>query len=522
MTTAALYARYSTDKQSEASIADQWRVCERLAERHGFTIVARYSDAAISGGTAQRPEYQAMLQAARRGEFRVILAEDTSRLWRNLAEQSQRLAELADLGVAVVTQDLDTRSETAAILSAVNGAMSEQYRRELGRRVRRGLEGLALQQKPTGGRAYGYETRNGERVINHQQAVIVREIFTRYAAGDSLREIAADLNVRGIPSPGAGWKRSRNATDGFWRVSALHAMLRNELYAGQLIWNRARWVRSARDSKKRRYVENPRSEWIVHERPDLAIVDEVTWHRVQVRANERGELFKSGPGGRATHLLSGILRCGVCGGAYVISAHKPVRYGCSTNRHAGDVACSNRLLLNKAVAEERILETIIDRWLSPEAIEYAVKCMRDMAKEEAAAPGPDLTKIDAQIAELERLRDAGVLSPEIAGAALARAYRERNQARRTRTVVDPLFGAGNEYKATVLGMRDLIQGEDVPAAREALRAILGQIKLYPQGDSLAAELTAGRMLSMAVNWNGSGGVIWIQFPPYATARRSMK
>src|SRR5579863_8475522 len=104
---AVLYARYSTEKQSGESIEDQHRVCQRLAERHSFTVVARFSDAAISGGTAERPGYQALLAAARRHEFDVIVAEDTSRLWRNLAEQAPRLAELADLGISVVTHDLD-------------------------------------------------------------------------------------------------------------------------------------------------------------------------------------------------------------------------------------------------------------------------------------------------------------------------------------------------------------------------------------------------------------------------------
>ncbi|MGH9644842.1 MAG: recombinase family protein, partial [Terriglobales bacterium] len=140
---AALYARYSTDKQSGASIEDQLRVCARLAERNGFRVVARFSDAAISGGTTSRPGYQDLLAAARRGEFDIIVAEDSSRLWRNLAEQSPRLAELQDLGVHVVTADLDTRTDSADIMGAVTGAMAQQYRKEIGRRTRRGLEGLA-------------------------------------------------------------------------------------------------------------------------------------------------------------------------------------------------------------------------------------------------------------------------------------------------------------------------------------------------------------------------------------------
>jgi site-specific DNA recombinase len=63
---AAIYARFSTVMQSAASIPDQHRMCERLAERHGFTVAAKFSDAAISGGTVNRPGYQDMLAAARR------------------------------------------------------------------------------------------------------------------------------------------------------------------------------------------------------------------------------------------------------------------------------------------------------------------------------------------------------------------------------------------------------------------------------------------------------------------------
>jgi len=110
---AALYARYSTDLQRPESIADQLRICDRLAQSFKFEVVARFSDAAISGGTSARPGYQDMLRAARRREFDAIVAEDTSRLWRNLAEQSPRLAELSDLGISVVTHDLDTRHESA-------------------------------------------------------------------------------------------------------------------------------------------------------------------------------------------------------------------------------------------------------------------------------------------------------------------------------------------------------------------------------------------------------------------------
>jgi site-specific DNA recombinase len=87
---AALYARYSTDKQSEASVEDQFRVAEQIATRDGYSVVARFHDRAISGGTSKRDGYQAMLDAARRKEFAAIIADDSSRLWRNMAEQRPR------------------------------------------------------------------------------------------------------------------------------------------------------------------------------------------------------------------------------------------------------------------------------------------------------------------------------------------------------------------------------------------------------------------------------------------------
>lgn len=496
---AALYARYSSDRQSEASIPDQFRECRRIAERFEFEVVSEFSDAAISGGTARRPGYQSMLEAARRGDFDVIVAEDTSRLWRNMAEQAPRLAELTDLGVAVVTQDLDSRTETAAILGAVNGAMSEQYRREIGRRTRRGLEGCARAQKTTGGRAYGYHTIEGERRINAEQAAIVREIFERIACGDSMRAICADLNARGVPSPAADWKRTRRPRDGKWRVSAVHSMLKNEAYIGRMIWNRCRWVRSATDSSKRRRVENPPSKWIVHERPDLAIVDADTWERVHARMAEQAEMFSSGLRARSTYLLSGILRCAVCGGAFVISAHRPVRYGCSTHRHAGATVCGNGLLVRADVAEAHILAYVSNRLLSPEAIELAVAAMREAARTENEAPPPDLSRIDAEIAELERLRSSGLVSAETIAPALERAYRqrEREERRPAKRAIAAMFGAEREYREMLAAVREAIESDDVAVVREALREVLGTVPLHPQGKTLVAELRAERLVMVS-------------------------
>ena len=372
---AAIYARYSTDLQRQESVEDQFRVCERLAERHGFSITSRYCDRAISGGTAQRPGYQDMLKAARRREFDVIVAEDTSRLWRNLAEQSPRLAELADLGIAVVTHDLDTRHESAEIMGAVGGAMASAYRKEIGRRTRRGLEGKARSGQSAGGRAYGYVSATvagkEQRVINPEQAAIVRRIFEMYASGSSPKTIAATLNREGIPSPGSTWARTLRRRCG-WLSSAIHGdvlrgvgILNNDLYRGVVIWNRTRWIRSAADSANRRPVVNPRSEWIEQRDESLRIVSDELWQRVkarqQLQASTIGARVKAGlsrksaaSGRTPRHVFSGMLVCSECGSRYTLVNRRS--YGCAS--YVNGRACTNSRTVRRDLVQDRLLAGI--------------------------------------------------------------------------------------------------------------------------------------------------------------------
>src|SRR5471030_285502 len=89
----ALYARYSSDKQREASIADQFYNCERTAERLSFMVALRFEDKAITGTHRIRPGYQLMLDAAMRGDFDVLIVDDLSRLSRDSVETQQIIRE---------------------------------------------------------------------------------------------------------------------------------------------------------------------------------------------------------------------------------------------------------------------------------------------------------------------------------------------------------------------------------------------------------------------------------------------
>lgn len=266
---AATYARFSTENQREASIVDQQRECARLALRLNATVVAEFSDAAQSGGTAQRHGYQAMLTAARAKEFDVVIAEDVSRLWRNLAEQAPRLAELADLGIHVITHDLDTRQESATILAAVLGAGATAYRQEISRRTRRGMEGKALAGQSTGGRCYGYRTATS---VDPGEASVVRRIFERRAAGASLYRIAEDLNAERVPAPRGG----------YWGQATLKRLLANARYTGAVEWGRTMVHPSAVDSRRKTHLMRPGGPVVSTTNGALQIIPEDLYRKVAI------------------------------------------------------------------------------------------------------------------------------------------------------------------------------------------------------------------------------------------------
>lgn len=255
---AALYARFSTESQRAESIDDQLRGCERTARELGLTVVARFTDAGISGGTAERPGYQGLLAAARRRDFDVVVAEDLSRLWRSRAEYGARSAELEDLGIHIVTAvGDDTRRDGFMILS-IKSAIAEHARKETSYRTRRALEGLALAGKPTGGRYY-------------KDPVIVKQIFEAAALGMGPWYIAKDLNRAGVKAP-----RSRS-----WSMETVKRILANPRYAGKAIWGATVSAGGARDSRRTRHVTRPEGPLVVREIQPL--VSRELWAKVNGR-----------------------------------------------------------------------------------------------------------------------------------------------------------------------------------------------------------------------------------------------
>ena len=209
---AAIYARFSSENQREASIDDQIRVCTAYLARDGKSVVETYADYAVSGATTLRPGYQALLRDARARRFDVVIAELLDRFSRDQEHIAAFYKHMTFAGVSIVTLAEGTITELHV---GLKGTMSALYLKDLAQKTHRGLEGRVRAGRSAGGLCYGYRvirqfqadgpTAAGMRAIEDAEAIVVRRIFTDYAGGLSPRTIARALNQAKVPGPRGGW-----------------------------------------------------------------------------------------------------------------------------------------------------------------------------------------------------------------------------------------------------------------------------------------------------------------------------
>jgi site-specific DNA recombinase len=407
-----IYARYSSDLQSPDSLDDQKRKCREYASREGWTETRTYEDAAISGSSMDRREFQRLMKdsASAGRNFEVLLIDDTSRLSRSLADVVSLHQRLAHYGVRViaVSQGIDTKHEQSELLIAMHGITDSLYVRELGKKTHRGLEGRFLKGLSAGGRCYGYETVQVEGggvrwAPNEAEAAVVREIFEWSATGYSLKKIAGLLNGRNTPPP---QKRS-DRTHATWCPTAIRAMLRRELYVGRRVWNQTKFAKTP-GTNKRTAKPRPRSEWQLQEVPELRIVSDDVWTRVQARQNRLKEVYADSGrkpvnrGSSSPYLLSGFLICGTCDAKLIIvsGGGRGARYGCP--QHWNRKACSNGVTVRHTTLESVFFEQLQTAVLTTDVIEYLVTKLLRAQQTKAQATEHDKRMRDLE-AEIKRI-----------------------------------------------------------------------------------------------------------------------
>ena len=223
---AVIYARYSSDNQREESIEGQLRECKEYADKNGITILCSYIDRALSAKTDNRPEFQKMVQDSAKGLFDTVLVWKLDRFARNRYDSAHYKAVLRRNGVKVVsaTENISDGPEGIILESMLEG-MAEYYSAELAQKINRGLTENALKGKNNGGGIpLGYQLTDDQHLrIDPLTAPIVREIYQRYAEGETVRSIITSLNERHILT-----QKQKP-----FRPNSLHSVLCNRKYIGE-------------------------------------------------------------------------------------------------------------------------------------------------------------------------------------------------------------------------------------------------------------------------------------------------
>lgn len=223
---AVIYARYSPGpNQRDESIEGQIRECREVAKRSGLMVIHEYIDKRLTGTNDDRPDFQRMLRDADRGLFDVVITWKNDRFARNRYDSAIYKQRLKRNGIKIIyAKEHIPDGPEGIILESMLEGMAEYYSANLSQNIRRGQRDNALEGKFIGGTIpLGYKLDKDKKfIIDSELAPIVREIFSRYIAGENIINICNDLNARGY----------QTARKGPFNRSSLHRILANEKYMG--------------------------------------------------------------------------------------------------------------------------------------------------------------------------------------------------------------------------------------------------------------------------------------------------
>ncbi len=469
---AIIYSRVSTDAQERdgTSLDTQERACAEYATGQGWEVVRRIRDT-DSGALLEREGLTELREVLRHGTADVIVAFAVDRLSRSQNHIGILFDEFEGAGVtmAFVTERFEDTAVGRFILAA-RAFIAEVEREKIAERTMRGKEerarsGRIPQATGRGMYGYHYDSDTGRRVINGDQAAVVRRVFEDFAGGASIIGITNALNEAGTLS----------FTGRAWSAWTVKNMLRNPGYAGRTIFKRTKTGhrRDPLTGKRRRTVAlRDESEWI--EVPDAtpAVISEQLFDAVQTRLLDPERRRQAQR--KNDYPLRGTVRCSHCQSAMVgqTSMGKYRYYRCR-RAYAGPRhdRCPARYVragdLERAVARE--LTTVL---ASPEVVlaELEHASSEDARDDDLAAAQQLLASLGNQRQRVLKLFQMGevdetYLQKELEAIRVRRSPAEATVARLNGSGSAPCIPANpDEFAATCEALRERV-AEEIKAGR---------------------------------------------------------
>lgn len=417
----ALYCRLSRDDEQEGesnSIQNQKMILQKYAVENSFTNTMTFVDDGFSGTNFERPDFKRMMAMVDAKEIGCIVVKDHSRLGRNyLVIGTLMDGFLKDsIRYIAVNDGIDT-SKGIDDLLPMRDLFNEWYPRDTSKKIRAVFKNKALNgEHLSGATPYGYimDKSSGKSTysVNPETAPIVQQIFQMCIDGLGPTQIAKHLTAEKVLTPGAyEYRRTgsrptekRISQPYAWDTSTVAHILDNMAYIGCVVNGK-----SFRPSFKSKYaVKKSKEEYIIVPHMHEPIIDEVTFHLVQKRREQRRRPTKMGE----MDMFSGLVYCADCGERmYHVrgTTLKPEQYNyiCRTSRLKGAKECSAHFIrcvnLHDIVLEDiQRLAKYVQKYEQDFVNEYLEQSAQQERKAQAKRKS-DLDKICRRIAEVDVL-----------------------------------------------------------------------------------------------------------------------
>jgi len=363
----------NVDADASGSIVEQDKILTEWVEEYfreeQYEIVDYFVDDGLTGTDDTRDDFQRLMEYVEDGRIDCIVVKTLSRAFRNYADQGRYLEQVFPrLGVRFISSGnpfVDSYNDPDAITGGmeipINGLMNDRFAAKTSADIRRTFDAKRRRGEFIGAFApYGYikdpEDKNSI-IIDPEAAAVVRDIFNWFVVdGMSKRGIALKLNELGILNPTAYKQRvlklkyqnpGTEMNDGLWMGSNIYALLRNQMYVGDMVQGRNRII----SYKVHTQISVPEEEWYIVPNTHEAIIDRELFEQAQLLHSRD---TRTAPGKRELYIFSGMVRCSDCKKAMRRRVSKNLAYYfCRTFQDKG--VCTKR-----AIREDKLTKAVFD------------------------------------------------------------------------------------------------------------------------------------------------------------------
>ena len=401
------YKRVSTTMQIDGYSLDAQRArMKAYADFNDYEIVGEYEDAGKSGKSIEgRLQFNQMMEDVKSGKDNVsyVLVFKLSRFGRNAADVLSTLQVMQDFGVNLICVEngIDSSKDAGKLIISVLSAVAEIERENIRVQTMEGRIQKAREGKWNGGFApYGYKLVNGKLEINEEEAVAIRTIYDQYVNTD----IGSNGISKYLENHGIRKIQRQNGKNPLFDAHLVRLILKNPVYCGKIAYGR----------RKTEKVHGTRNEYRLVEQDDFLLVDglheaiisEEVWNAAQAKLIAQAKKYEHVDKGKdeRTHLLSGIVRCPVCGaGMY---GNKSIKYKKDGTKYKDFFyyGCKHRSMQrgHKCDYKKQIREELLDDAVAEVIVKLVSNPQFAAMMQEKINMKVDTTAIDQEIANYEK------------------------------------------------------------------------------------------------------------------------